>query len=260
MNSSDNTAIPDSDSARMAIAVAMLALTSLAETRDSDTGQHVLRVQQYVKTLAERVQSHPRFAAQLTAPYISLLTQSAPLYDMGTIGVPDRILLKPGRLTPAEFEIMQTHTTLAHDAIAHAEKALGGPAKMLQTVKELAYSHHEKWNGSGYPQGLSGDQIPLAARLIAVADVYDALISDRVYKAGVQHEQAVGIIFQGRASHFDPDLVDAFIEIEHEFQAIAKRFPDTEQDMQKKIEYMVNAIAEEAVFPASNQGASEGVA
>lgn len=260
MNSSDNTAIPDSDSAQMAIAVAMLALTSLAETRDSDTGQHVLRVQQYVKTLAERVQSHPRFAAQLTAPYISLLTQSAPLYDMGTIGVPDRILLKPGRLTPAEFEIMQTHTTLAHEAIVHAEKALGGPAKMLQTVKELAYSHHEKWNGSGYPQGLSGDQIPLAARLIAVADVYDALISDRVYKAGVQHEQAVGIIFQGRASHFDPDLVDAFIEIEHEFQAIAKRFPDTEQDMQKKIEYMVNAIAEEAVFPASNQGASEGVA
>lgn len=236
----------------MAVAVAILALTSLAETRDSDTGQHVLRVQQYVKTLAERVQTNPRFAAQLTAPYISLLIQSAPLYDMGTIGVPDRILLKPGRLTPAEFEIMQTHTTLARDAITHAEKALGGKSDMLQTVKELTYSHHEKWNGSGYPQGLSGDQIPLAARLIAVADVYDALISDRVYKAGVHHEQAVGIIFQGRASHFDPDLVDAFIEIQDEFRVIALRYPDTDQDMQKKIEYMANAIAEDAVFPTSS--------
>lgn len=252
LNSSDNTHNPDSESARMAVAVAILALTSLAETRDSDTGQHLLRVQQYVKTLVERVQTHPRFAAQLTAPYISLLIQSVPLYDMGTIGIPDRILLKPGRLTPAEFEIMQTHTTLAYDAIAHAEKALGGRAQMLQTVKELAQSHHEKWNGSGYPQGLSGDQIPLSARLIAVADVYDALISDRVYKAGINHDQAVGIIFQGRASHFDPDLVDAFIEIHDAFQAIAQRYPDTEQDMQKKIEYMANAIAEDAVFPVSH--------
>jgi putative two-component system response regulator len=226
--------------------VAVFAMASLAETRDSDTGKHLFRVQNYVISLIRRVQTQPRFAATLTAPFIKALYQYVPLYDMGTIGIADRILLKPGRLTPAEFEVMQTHVTLAHDAIRQAEQALACPSPQLQTLKDIAYCHHEKWNGSGYPQGLSGDQIPLAARLIAIADVYDALISDRVYKSGVPHEQAVGIIFQGRASHFDPDLVDAFIEIQDEFQAIAKRYADTDQDMQQKIEYMINAIAEEA--------------
>jgi putative two-component system response regulator len=111
-------------------------------------------------------------------------------------------------------------------------------------VKELAYSHQEKWDGSGYPQGLVEERIPVSARLMAIADVYDALISHKVYKDGVSHEQAAGIIFQGRASHFDPDMVDAFIEIQDEFAAIAQRFADTDQDMQKKMEYMANAIAE----------------
>lgn len=232
------------------MAVAVFALATLAETRDSDTGKHILRVQQYVRTLAQRVKGNARFAAVLTASYTEALLQAVPLYDMGTIGIPDRILLKPGRLTPAEFELMKTHTTLAHEALAQAEHTLGFGAPLLQTVKELAFCHHEKWDGSGYPQGLSGDQIPLSARLVAVADVYDALISERVYKSGVPHDQAVAIIFQGRASHFDPDLVDAFIEIQDEFQAIAARYADTEQDMQKKIEYMANAIAEDAELPA----------
>lgn len=226
------------------MAVAAFAMAALAETRDSGTGNHILRVQHYVKTLAQRLQALPQFAAILTTPYINVLFQSTPLYDMGTIGIPDRILLKPSRLTPAEFAIMKTHTTLARDAIEHAEKSLGYRAELLQTVKEIAFSHQEKWDGSGYPQGLAGEKIPLSARLIAIADVYDALISDRVYKAGVPHEQAVGIIFQGRASHFDPDLVDAFMEIQDEFAAIARRYSDTELDMQKRIEYMANAIAE----------------
>lgn len=251
MNSPDNKPQVDADSIQAAMAVVVLAMVSLAETRDSDTGNHIVRVQHYVKTLAQRLKEHPRFAATLTDGYIRILFQSVPLYDMGTVGIPDRILLKPSRLTKAEFEIMKTHTTLARDAIEHAEKALGYKADMLQTVKELAYSHQEKWDGSGYPQALSGDQIPLSARLMAIADVYDALISDRVYKAGVPHDQAVGIIFQGRASHFDPDMVDAFIEIQDEFQAIARRFADTDEDMQKKIEYMANAIAEEAELPAT---------
>lgn len=251
MNPPDNTPQADADPLRAALAVAFFALASLAETRDSDTGKHILRVQHYVRALVQRVQGNPRFAAILTEPYIGLLMQSMPLYDMGTICVPDRILLKPGRLTPAEFEIMKTHTTLAHEALAQAEQTLGYCAPLLQLVKELAFCHHEKWDGSGYPQGLSGDQIALSARLLAVADVYDALISERVYKSGVPHDQAVAIIFQGRASHFDPDLVDAFIEIQDEFQAIAERYADTEQDMQKKIEYMANAIAEEAELPAS---------
>ena len=242
----DNSPPSETDPVRVAVAVAALAMATLAETRDSDTGKHILRVQHYLRTLAQRLTGHPRFAAMLTPSYIDILCQSAPLYDMGTIGIPDRGLLKPGRLTPDELKIMRTHPTLARDAIVHAEQALGCQADLLQTLKEVAYSHQEKWDGSGYPQALSGDQIPLAARLIAIADVYDALISDRVYKAGVPHDQAVGIIFQGRASHFDPDMVDAFIEIQDEFQAIAQRYADTDQDMQKKMEYMANTIAEHA--------------
>ncbi|MES2879756.1 MAG: HD domain-containing phosphohydrolase [Pseudomonadota bacterium] len=242
MKKSDNA--PQTDAVLAALTVATFAMASLAETRDSDTGQHIQRVQHYAKALAQRLQALPQFAAVLTDAYIDMLFKSAPLYDMGTIGIPDRILLKPGRLTPAEFDIMRTHTTLARDAIEHAETSLGYRAELLQTLKEIAYSHQEKWDGSGYPQGLSGTQIPLSARLIALADVYDALISDRVYKAGVPHEQAVGIIFGERGGHFDPDLVDAFMDIQDEFHAIAQRFADTEQDMQKKMEYMANAIAE----------------
>lgn len=245
LNSPDSSPHLEADPVRAAMAVTVFAMASLAETRDSDTGNHILRIQHYVRTLAQRLQAHPRFSAVLTDSFIGDLFQSAPLYDMGTIGIPDRILLKPSRLTPAEFEIMKTHTTLARDAIELAEKTLGYRAEQLQTLKELAYSHQEKWDGSGYPQGLSGDQIPASARLMAIADVYDALITDRVYKAGVPHDQAVVVIFQGRASHFDPDMVDAFIEIQDEFHAIAQRFADTDADLQRKIEYMANAIAEE---------------
>jgi putative two-component system response regulator len=148
-------------------------------------------------------------------------------------------------LSPEEFEIMKTHSTLASEAVGNAEQTLGISAELLKTVKELTLSHHEKWDGSGYPQGLSAHQIPVSARLMAIADVYDALISDRIYKAGVPHDEAVAIIFQGRASHFDPDMVDVFIEIQDDFHAIAERFADTELDMQKKMEYMANAIAED---------------
>ena len=244
MKSPDKRLMADADAVLAALTITTFAMASLAETRDSDSGQHIQRIQHYVKALVQRLQTLPQLATVLTEAYSHLLIQSAPLYDMGTIGIPDRILLKPGRLTLAELVIMRTHPTLARDAIEHAEASLGCRAELLQSLKEMAYSHQEKWDGSGYPQGLSGTQIPLSARLIALADVYDALISDRVYKAGVPHEQAVGIIFGERGSHFDPDLVDAFMEIHDEFHAIARRFADTEQDMQKKMEYMANAIAE----------------
>ncbi len=229
-----------------ALAVTVFAIATLAETRDSDTGNHLLRVQHYVQTLARSLQSHPRFSVVLTDAYVDQLFRAAPLYDMGTVGIPDRILLKPSRLTPAEYDIMKTHTTLAREAIESAEKALGCIHPFLQTVKDIAYCHQEKWDGSGYPQGLAQDRIPVSARLVAIADVYDALISHKVYKDGVSHDQAVGVIFQGRASHFDPDMVDTFIEIQDDFAAIAQRYADTDQDMQKKIEYMANAIAEHA--------------
>ena len=246
MESSPSSRTPDTDPLRAAIAVTILALASLAETRDSDTGKHVLRVQHYVRALALRLRPNPRFEREFTDLFISQLFISVPLYDMGTIGIPDRILLKPGRLTAPEYEIMKTHTTLAYEALVQAEQTLGLQVDQLQILKDIAHSHQEKWDGSGYPQGLSGEGIPASARLVALADVYDALISDRVYREGVSHEAAVAIIFQGHANHFDPDVVDAFIEIQDEFQAIAQRFADTDLDMQKKMEYMANAIAEEA--------------
>jgi putative two-component system response regulator len=166
------------------------------------------------------------------------------MYDMGTMGIPDRILLKPGRLTPDEITIMRTHTTQGHDAIVRAEQTLRRPSPLLKVAKEITLSHQEKWDGSGYPQGLKGTHIPLSARIVALADVYDALISSKVYKAGISHDEAVAVILAESSAHFDPDVVDAFIEIHAEFQTIAQRFVDTEADMQQKIEYMANAIAE----------------
>ena len=214
--------------------VTILAMASLAETRDSDTGNHIRRTQFYVKALAEHLRGHPRFAAQLSDNYIQMLFKSAPLHDIGKIGIPDRILLKPGRYEPAEFEIMKTHTTLGRDAIEHAEKQLGMTVEFLSMAKEIALSHQEKWDGSGYPQGLAGDAIPLSARLMAVADVYDALISRRVYKEGMPHEQAVSLIQESRGHHFDPDITDAFVALKDDFREIAARFADSDEDMAKK--------------------------
>ena len=206
--------------------VTILALASLAETRDSDTGNHIRRTQYYVRALAEQLRNHPRFARFLTDANIERLFKSAPLHDIGKVGIPDRILLKPGHFDDQELQIMKTHATLGRDAISHAEKSLGTQVEFLSMAKEIALSHQEKWDGSGYPEGLSGDAIPISARLMAVADVYDALISRRVYKEAMTHEQAVNIIAEGRGSHFDPDVVDAFVQISDEFRAIAERFAD----------------------------------
>ncbi len=247
--------LPDSnrenvpDSVLQGMSVVAFALAKLAGARSSDTANHIWRIQQYLKSLARHLQEHPRFAPILTESYIDLLFFSAPLHNLGTIGIPDWILLKPSRLSSAELAVMKTHTTLARDVIEQIEKTYGYKGEPFTTLKEMAHSHHERWDGGGYPQGLSEEQIPLAARLLAIADVYEGLISNRVYKVGVPHDQAVAIIFQGRGSHFDPDIVDAFIEIQDEFRAIALSYADTDQDMQRMIEYMANAIAEEAQLP-----------
>jgi putative two-component system response regulator len=208
--------------------VTILAMASLAETRDNDTGNHIRRTQHYVKALAEQLKTHPRFAAFLTEANIALLFKSAPLHDIGKVGIPDRILLKPGHFDAQEFEIMKTHAALGCEAIAHAEKALGTPVEFLRMAKEIAYSHQEKWDGSGYPEGRAGDAIPIPARLMALADVYDALISRRVYKEALSHAEATRIITEGRGKHFDPNVVDAFLVIQDEFQRIAARFADAE--------------------------------
>ncbi len=223
--------------------VTILAMASLAETRDSDTGNHIRRTQFYVKVLAEKLRAHPRFAHFMTDANIDMLFKSAPLHDIGKVGIPDRILLKPGRFEPHEFEIMKTHTTLGLNAIEPAEKALGTNVDFLSFAKTIALSHQEKWDGSGYPQGLAGDAIPIPARLMAVADVYDALISRRVYKDGMSHEKAVEIMFEGRGSHFDADMFDAFVEIQEEFRAIAQRFVDSDIDMEKKKDYLAQVGA-----------------
>jgi putative two-component system response regulator len=222
--------------------VTIHVLASLAETRDSDTGNHIRRTQHYVKVLAEHLRFHSRFSHFLdNDKIITILFKSAPLHDIGKVGIPDKILLKPGKFTVEEFEIMKLHTVLGRDSILQAERELGLEVPFLKYAKEIAYSHQEKWDGSGYPQGLAGDDIPISARLMAVADVYDALISRRVYKEGMPHERAVQIITDGKGSHFDPDMVDAFLELQHEFQAIAARYVDTDTDMAKKVEYLNKA-------------------
>ena len=228
--------------------VLVFAMATLAEQREADSESHILRVQNYVLALAQALAKHPTFEALLTPAYIDTLYRSAPLYDMGSVGIPDRILLKPGRLTPDEIGIMRTHTTLGHAAIERAEKTLGRASPLLAMVKDVVLCHQEKWDGSGYPRAIAGTDIPVSARIIAIADVYDALITSKVYKDGVPHDKAVQIIFSERGAHFDPDMVDAFVEIQDAFAEIAQRFADTDAVMQHKIEYMANAIAEIATL------------
>jgi putative two-component system response regulator len=219
--------------------VTILAMASLAETRDNDTGNHIRRTQFYVKALAEKLRHNPRFSHFLDDDKtIDLLFKSAPLHDIGKVGIPDHILLKPGRFSDEEFEIMKTHCRLGRDAIISAEQRLGLDLPFLSFAKEIAYTHQEKWDGMGYPEGLSGDDIPISGRLMAVADVYDALICRRVYKEGMPHAKALGIIRESSGTHFDPDIVEAFTEIADEFIQIAKRYEDTEHDVQLKAKQM----------------------
>ena len=206
--------------------VSIRALAHLAEMRDPETGNHILRTQGYVQKLADSLRSHPRFSAILSERYIDLLTRSAPLHDIGKVGIPDNILLKPGKLTAEEWVIMQTHARLGSEAIEQAERDIEMPLDFLLLAKEIAHWHHEKWDGSGYPDRLAGDAIPVSARLMAVADVFDALISVRVYKRALPYAEAREIIAAGRGRHFDPDVVDAFLAHIDEFIAIAERYLD----------------------------------
>jgi putative two-component system response regulator len=214
--------------------VTIMAMASLAETRDIETGMHIRRTQHYVRTLAERLRKMweekgleaASVPAELSDEIIEIMYKSAPLHDIGKVGIPDAILLKPGALDAAEFEIMKTHTTLGLETIAAAEKLLDAPSTFLSVARQIACSHHEKWDGSGYPHALAGEAIPLPARLMAVADVYDALISRRVYKEPFSHERAVSMIEAGSGSHFDPTVVSAFLIEVETFRSIAQRFQD----------------------------------
>ncbi|MBU2647297.1 HD domain-containing protein [bacterium] len=205
--------------------ITILSLASLAETRDNETGNHILRTQRYVKVLAHHLQGHPDFRDYLTDETADLLFKSAPLHDIGKVGIPDHILLKAGKLTEDEFEIMKTHTTLGGDSLKIAEERLGSNS-FLKLAREIAMTHHERWDGKGYPRGIKGDDIPISGRLMSVADVYDALISKRVYKEAFSHEKARTIITDWKDKNFDPRVVDALFAIEDQILEIAARYGD----------------------------------
>ncbi|MZH03475.1 MAG: two-component system response regulator [Nitrospinae bacterium] len=208
--------------------VTIFALATLAEYRDNDTGSHIIRTQRYIKILANHLMTLPKYKDQLSPEIIDLLYKSAPMHDIGKVGVPDQILLKPGRLKHEEFEIMKKHTVFRLEVITKSEQTLGVDPKtsFLRFAREIAYTHQEKWDGTGYPQGLTGEEIPLSGRMMAIADVYDALISKRVYKPAISHESAVKIIEKGKGQHFDPDMTDAFLEVAESFRQVALQYAE----------------------------------
>lgn len=204
------------------------ALASLAETRDVETGNHIRRTQHYVRALAEASQRRIEFRSQLDEATIELMFKSAALHDIGKVGIPDRILLKPGKLEPAELAIMQTHAEIGRATIANAEQEADDISSFLAMAREIAHTHHEKWDGTGYPRGLKGEDIPLSGRIMAIADAYDAIVSERVYKPVRSHETAVDEIVRCSGSHFDPALVEVFIEVAPLFKEIARHLADAQ--------------------------------
>lgn len=206
--------------------ISMRALARLAETRDNETGHHLLRTQAFVHELARRAALHPAFSDALSEADILLIAKSAPLHDIGKVGIPDRVLLKPGRLDAAEWEVMKTHARLGADSIARAVADTQGQTDFLRPAIDIALHHHERWDGSGYPDGLAGTAIPLSARLMAVADVFDALVSPRVYKQAMSFEEARATMAAQRGLHFDPALIDVFLEGYESFCEIARTHPD----------------------------------
>ena len=223
--------------------VSLHALALLAEKRDNETGNHLHRTRAFVQILIDQLRHHPRFAAALAPPWDLLMAKAAPLHDIGKVGVPDHILLKPGRLTPEEFEIMKTHSRIGADAIEEAVLRIGADQaghqglpprgkgtipglEFLTVARNIALYHHEKWDGTGYPEGLAGDQIPVCARMMALADVFDALTCKRHYKEPFALDKVLAILSEGRGRHFDPDVLDAFLARQTDFIDIARRFAD----------------------------------
>ncbi|UCH21393.1 MAG: two-component system response regulator [Deltaproteobacteria bacterium] len=209
--------------------VTIECMASLAETRDPETGGHIKRTKEYVRILAEQLKCHPKFSDFLNDESIDLICKSAPLHDIGKVGVPDSILMSHKKLTPHEWGEMKKHTIYGRDALLAAGAQLGENS-FLRFAGEIAYSHHEKWDGTGYPEGLRGEEIPISGRLMALADVYDALISKRIYKQPVSHAKAVEIIESDKGKHFDPNVVEAFLNLEDKFRTIALQFIDFDEE------------------------------
>jgi putative two-component system response regulator len=205
--------------------VVIFSLAKLAEARDTDTGAHLERIREYCLVLAQHLARLSKFQSVLDGDYIQLLYLTSPLHDIGKVGIPDSVLLKPGRLTPEEFEVMKQHVVIGGRTLEAAVQA-HPRAKYLQVARDIALTHHEKFDGTGYPNQLHGEDIPLCGRIVALSDVYDALTTRRVYKPAYSHEVAKNIIVDGRGKHFDPDVVDAFLANEEQFLSIKDRLDD----------------------------------
>jgi putative two-component system response regulator len=201
----------------------IFSLAKLAESRDTDTGAHLERIREYCRILSQELTRTPRYKNDIDGDYVQLLYLTSPLHDIGKVGIPDSVLLKPGRLTPEEFNIMKQHTIIGGNTLSAAAKA-HPEAKFLSMAKDVAFTHHERFDGKGYPYGLSGSQIPLCGRITAVADVYDALTSKRIYKPEYSHETSRDIILESRGTQFDPYLVDVFMTCEEQFLQVRERF------------------------------------
>jgi len=207
--------------------VTIESMASLAEKRDNDSSMHISRTREYIQVLSQALKKHPQYT-NLSEKMLDLFSKSAMLHDIGKVGIPDRILQKTGELTKEEFEILKLHTIYGRDALLEAEKSLGSTS-FLTYAREIAYTHHEHWDGSGYPEGLKEKNIPLSGRLMAVVDVYDTLISKKVYKKSFTHKEAVGIIKDEAGKHFDPLLVEIFLDCKDIFLEIATKLADDEE-------------------------------
>lgn len=201
----------------------IFALAKLAESRDPETGAHLERVRNYSRALAQQLATLPQHRDEITPEFIRLIYETSPLHDIGKVAIPDCVLLKPGQLSSQEFEIMKSHATFGAQTLDAALRE-HPEAHFLLMARNIAATHHERWDGTGYPQGLVGEQIPLCGRIVALADVYDALTSKRVYKSALDHVVARAMIVEGRGRHFDPDVVDAFLAIDEKFLQIRERF------------------------------------
>ena len=206
---------------------AIFAMSKLAESRDPETGEHLERMREYCKLLSENLMSTPKYRSIIDVEFVESVYAASPLHDIGKVGVDDSVLLKPGKLTDEEWIQMKLHPVIGAETLREVDRQHPGNA-FIRTGIEIAESHHEKWDGSGYPHGLSGEVIPLSARILALGDVYDALTSKRCYKDAFSHEKSLSIILEGKGSHFDPDVVIAFQETESEFMRIRKEFVDSE--------------------------------
>ena len=234
----------------------IFGLAKLADSRDPETGDHLERISFYCSSLATALRQHPKYRDVITPAFIQQIGLSSALHDIGKVGVEDAILRKPGLLTKAEFDRMKTHTSVGEECLKEIERRLG-TSNFLRMAREIASFHHERWDGKGYPYGLRGEQIPLAARITAVADVYDALSSKRVYKDAYSHEQCVAIIRDESGKHFDPVLVETFLQIECTFGRIARRFRPGEAHEEEGLSEPAENVSEmpcaELAAPASSR-------